>query len=421
MEAIIDYRGKTPRKTTFGIPLITAKVVKGGRIETPDEFIDPAEYDEWMRRGLPRKGDVLITTEAPLGEVAQLGGEKVALAQRLIALRGRQGKLDNTFLKFLLQSEFIQLQLAARASGSTVSGIKQSELRRIQLLLPPFAEQQAIACILGSLDDKIELNRRMNRTLEAMARAIFKSWFVDFDPVRAKAAGQPPPGLTPALAALFPDAFEDSELGEIPKGWKVGSILEFADLLSGGTPKTNEPSYWGGGIPWASAADVSQCGEAFLTSTERAITKEGLDNSATQVIPAMTTVVVARGATTGRMTMFGADIAMNQTCYALRTKRTTPRFLYLLLQDVMDSLVHAAHGSVFDTITTATFRSSRVLLPNSEIARAFERIVTGCFDQILCRLRESRTLAALRDTLLPKLISGELRVPDAERIVGRAT
>ena len=206
MEAIIDYLGKTPRKTTAGIPLITAKVVKGGRIETPDEFIDPAEYDEWMRRGLPRKGDVLVTTEAPLGEVAQLGGEKVALAQRLIALRGKPKLLDNTFLKFLLQSEAVQTQLAARSSGSTVSGIKQSELRKVRLTLPPFQEQRAIACILGSLDDKIELNRRRSRTLEAMARAIFQSWFVDFGPVRAKAAGQPPPASNPKSPPSSPTA-----------------------------------------------------------------------------------------------------------------------------------------------------------------------------------------------------------------------
>ena len=161
MEAVIDYRGKTPEKTAFGIPLITAKVVKGGRIETPDEFIAVEDYDAWMRRGIPNPGDVVVTTEAPLGEVAQLGTERVALAQRLIALRGKTGLLDNGFLKFLMQSEDVQEQLRARASGTTVLGIKQSELRKVLLSLPPFGEQRAIAHILGTLDDKIELNRRM--------------------------------------------------------------------------------------------------------------------------------------------------------------------------------------------------------------------------------------------------------------------
>jgi type I restriction enzyme, S subunit len=164
---------------------------------------------------------------------------------------------------------------------------------------------------------------------------------------------------------------------------------------------------------------VSPCGEAFRIDTDRTITQAGLDNSATQGIPALTTVVVARGATAGRMAMFGSDIAMNQTCYALRTKHGTPRFLYLLLRSVIGSLVHAAHGSVFDTITTATFRSSRIRLPTPRLAQAFEDLVTPIFDRILAALYQSRTLARLRDALLPKLISGEMRVPDAERIVGR--
>jgi type I restriction enzyme, S subunit len=190
MAAIIDYRGKTPRKTSSGIPLITAKVVKAGRIETPDEFISEEDYDAWMRRGIPKPSDVLITTEAPLGEVAQLGKEKVALAQRLIALRGREGVLDNTFLKFLMQSRSVQDQLHARSSGTTVLGIRQSELRKVMLTLPPIAEQQAIAKVLGTLDDKIELNRQRNRVLEGIVRTLFKSWFVDFNPVRAKSEGR---------------------------------------------------------------------------------------------------------------------------------------------------------------------------------------------------------------------------------------
>ena len=232
MAAIIDYRGKTPRKTSSGIPLITAKVVKGGRIKTPTEFIAIEDYDFWMRRGIPRLGDVLITTEAPLGEVAQLCQQRVALAQRLILLRGKSEVLDNRFLKFLMQSAPVQHQLHARATGTTVLGIKQKELRQIGLALPPLPEQHAIAHILGTLDDKIELNRRMNETLEAMARALFKSWFVNFDPVRAKMAGRDT-GLPKRLADLFPDRMVDSELGEIPEGWEVKTLGDLLELAYG--------------------------------------------------------------------------------------------------------------------------------------------------------------------------------------------
>src|SRR5690606_12974660 len=137
MSAIIDYRGKSPCKKSFGIPLVTAKIVKDGRILPPDEFLAPEGFDVWMRRGMPECGDVVMTTEAPLGEIAQLDGRKVALAQRLITLRGKPAVLNNTYLKFLMQSDFVQEQLQARATGTTVLGIRQSELRKVQLALPP--------------------------------------------------------------------------------------------------------------------------------------------------------------------------------------------------------------------------------------------------------------------------------------------
>ena len=221
MAAIIDYRGKTPRKTPSGIPLITARVVKGGRIKTPTEFIAIEDYDSWMRRGVPRRGDVVITTEAPLGEVAQLDRQRVALAQRLILLRGKSGILNNRFLNFLIQSAPVQDQLRARASGTTVLGIKQRELRQIGIVLPPIQEQHAIAHILGTLDDKIELNRRMNRTLEEMARVLFKSWFVDFDPVHAKAT------LKHHDTNHSPLEGESARQGRSPQSSRWGEIKRF--------------------------------------------------------------------------------------------------------------------------------------------------------------------------------------------------
>ena len=224
MDSIIDYRGKTPKKTSFGIPLITAKIVKDGRINDIQEYIASQDYDSWMCRGMPQVGDILMTTEAPLGEIAQLDKKKVALAQRLITLRGKKNFLDNNYLKFLMLSDFIQSQLYSRATGTSVVGIKQSELRKIELIIPPLSEQKAIAHILGTLDDKIELNQRMNKTLEAIARAIFKSWFIDFDPVRAKMEGRQPEGMSKEVADLFCDSFVESQLGMIPKGWKVGTV-----------------------------------------------------------------------------------------------------------------------------------------------------------------------------------------------------
>ena len=224
MKAIIDYRGKTPRKTPSGVPLITAKIVKDGRIMTPTEFIAAEGYDSWMNRGLPEPGDVVMTTEAPLGEIAQINSCKVALGQRLITLRGKPDLLNNTYLKFAMQAAFVQNQLKARSTGTTVLGISQRELRKVEIPLPPLFEQRRIAHILGTLDEKIELNRQMNETLEATARAIYKSWFIDFDPVKAKVEGCKPACMDTETAALSPSTFQDSSLGKIPKRWSVGTL-----------------------------------------------------------------------------------------------------------------------------------------------------------------------------------------------------
>ena len=322
----------------------------------------------------------------------------------------KTGELDLKFFYYLI--DYIGLN---HLKDGTSNPSLSRDTFAVQLLpCPPLVEQKAIVEILGSLDDKIELNRQTNETLEGMARAIFKSWFVDFDPVRAKAAGRKPAGMDADTAALFPDRFEDSPLGKIPKGWKAGSLLDHACLLSGGTPKTDEPDYWGGAVPWASAKDVSQCGETFLISTERTITERGLENSSTRIIDANSTVIVARGATTGRMAMFGMPIAMNQTCYALRSKEGSHFFLYCQARHVIGDLVHSAHGSVFDTITTRTFETTPVLVPDPAVTAAFDRAVHPLFLQIVARQKEAAALVAARDALLPKLLSGELRLPDWE-------
>jgi type I restriction enzyme S subunit len=305
--------------------------------------------------------------------------------------------------------------LASIAEEKTAyPSVNPSDIAECLVPIPPRPEQEAIAYILGSLDDKVELNRKMNETLEAMARALFKSWFVDFDPIRAKAEVRDT-DLPMHIAGLFPGSFADSDLGEIPEGWSVGPLLRQASLLSGGTPKTERRDYWNGHIPWASAKDISQCGQTFLTETERTVTTKGLEESSTRLIPAFCTAVVARGATTGRMVLFGREMAMNQTCYALASINGTPFALYCQLRHSIDDLVHTAHGSVFDTITTNTFANANVILPTTPILQAFEKAVSPLFQRMLINTEESCTLAALRDALLPKLLSGEIRVGDYKK------
>jgi type I restriction enzyme S subunit len=406
MEAIIDYRGKTPQKTTSGIPLITAKVIKGGSIKAIQEYISPDSYDDWMRRGLPKAGDVLMTTEAPLGEIAQLDSRKVALAQRLITLRGKHKILENNYLKFLMQSAFVQDQLLGRASGTTVLGIKQSELRKILLLLPPLAEQQAIAHILGTLDDKIELNRQMNQTLEQMAQAIFKSCFIDFD------------GHTDLV---------NSELGQIPQNWEVKRLGDFIEVKHGYAFKgvffrTEPPGdilltpgnfAIGGGFK----ADkfkyylgpildeyVLERGDLIITMTDLSKTGDTLGYPA--LVPLPINKKFLHNQRLGKV-IFRPDSLINKI------------YLYYLLRanSYRYEVLASASGTSVKHTSPKKVLAFKFPCPPYKLLQKFEELVTPLQTLSEVNNQENSTLSGIRDTLLPKLISGQLRIPDAEKIL----
>lgn len=321
---------------------------------------------------------------------------------------------DPRFVSYLLRT----VDFLAHSDKSSVPGVNRNHLHRAIVRVPGTVdEQRAIADVLGTLDDKIQLNRRMNQTLDKLARRIFRALFVDFDVVRANASGKDTE-WSATFRQLFPSRFQTTRLGLTPAGWSVGSILERATLLSGGTPKTIRKDYWNGDTLWASAKDISQVDDPILIKTERTITQKGLNESATQLIPAWCTVVVARGATTGRMALLGREMAMNQTCYALASKIDTPLALYCQLMHEIERLVHGAHGSVFDTITTSTFAASMVLLAPEAALKAFEFMVSPLFQAILSNIEESVVLSDLRNILLPKLLSGHGRIKQAEEMLG---
>jgi type I restriction enzyme S subunit len=405
LSAFIDYRGKTPNKTSSGIPLITAKVVKNGRIEKPDEFVSPADYEEWMRRGTPQTGDVLITTEAPLGEVAQLGPDRVALAQRLIALRGKVGVLDNTFLKFVLQSAAVQEQLRARASGTTVLGIRQSELRRVVLNLPPIMEQRAIAHILGTLDDKIELNRRISETLERMARALFRSWFIDFDPVRAKAEGRDP-GLARHVLDLFPARVVDSALGEIPEGWDVATLADLSELNPEVWTKQTRPAE-------VKYVDLSNTKWGRIEAVISYRAADAPSRAQRVLRPGDTILGTVRPGNGSYAFICESGLTGSTGFAALRPPRPEyAELVYLAATavDNIDALAHVADGAAYPAVRPEVVAATPIIRANDGVIREFSRTAGPLLARIASSERESRTLAALRDALLPKLMSGELRV-----------
>ncbi len=309
------------------------------------------------------------------------------------------------FLFYLLK----QLNLNTWRSGSGQPLINQATLNAIKVSVPKQREQKEISTILSSLDDRIALLRETNKTLEAIAQALFKSWFIDFDPVRAKMENKIPEGMDEETAALFPDSFEESELGMIPKGWRVGTFRETVNIIGGGTPKTSNPDFWGGDIPWFSVVDAPKISDIFVINTEKKITEAGLNNSSTKLLPIGTTIISARG-TVGRLALTGCSMAMNQSCYGLRGYLEDIYFTYFNTKRLIEKFKQRAHGSVFDTITQESFSGVFVCIPTNDSIGAFENAVEPIMLRIRTNCIQTQTLANLRDTLLPNLISGKIRV-----------
>jgi len=409
--------GQSPPGTTYneegeGLPFYQGVRDFGYRSPEPRVFCTRPSR-------IAQGGDVLLSVRAPIGRV-NVAERQCAIGRGLCVIRPKSAE-DARYLEFVLR--YLEPTWHSIEGGGSVFGnATREDVESLTIPWPDSAAQRgAIAGILGALDDKIALNRRLSRTLEAMAQALFQSWFVDFDPVRAKAEGRAPEGLSPEVAALFPSAFQDSELGEIPEGWEVGPFTCDAEIVGGGTPRTSVPGYWGGDVPWFSVADTPAPGEVFVLATQKTITQRGLAESSARLLPVGATILSARG-TVGNVALVGTPMAANQSCYGLRAQgRATDHYLFLQVRSMVDTLRQCSHGSVFATVTRATLESVQVVRPPASVIALYERTTAAAFDRLLVTLLESRSLQSLRDTLLPQLLSGSLRIPDAKRIAGRCS
>jgi type I restriction enzyme S subunit len=291
----------------------------------------------------------------------------------------------------------------------------------LSIPLPPLEPRRAITHILETLDDKIELNRRTNETLEGMARALFKSWFVDFDPVHAKKEGRKPHGMDAATAAVLPAAFEHSAIGPIPQGWACEPVGALVAALSGGTPSKNDPSLWNGPIPWISPKIMRSI---HVYESEARVSIDAVGNG-TRLAPAGSTLVMVRGMGLHeevRVSQALRDVAFNQDVKALVPARIHSALLLFALLDGQADLLTRVESSGHGTgrLPSDILLAHPITLPGGAVqatlARPFE-----CMNEKIGALRhQSECLIALRDALLPKLLSGEIRVPEAERIVGKA-
>jgi type I restriction enzyme S subunit len=317
---------------------------------------------------------------------------------------------DARYVSYVLRSSLWKDYVEVTRTGSAQPQFNAVLMSQFPISLPTLNTQKAISTLLSALDAKIAVNNGLSKTLEDIAQAIFKSWFIDFDPVKAKMAEEKPAGMDVATAALFPNSMEESEFGLVPKGWEVLPSTDFFEVLSGGTPKTSNEDYWNGDIPWFSVVDAPDSGGCYFIKTNKTITEEGLNNSAAQLVRPGVTVISARG-TVGKIAMVAIPSTFNQSCYGIEGKYGD-FFTYFLLRNQVVRLQNISHGGMFDTITRETFSAIKLAKPRIELINIFESTVSPIVSEILNLQFQSNNLAIIRDSLLPRLISGDLQIPE---------
>jgi len=420
LEHVADFSsGGTPSKSNTAywdgaIPWVSAKDMKSPRLLDTEDHISEVGLANGSRLAPAGATLILVRGMTLLNDVPMcIASRDMAFNQDIKALTPRCGVVG-TYLNYALRAAKPQLLAAVDLAGHGTGKLPTDILKSIRVWLPDENEQRRIAHILGTLDDKIELNRRMNETLEAMARAIFQSWFVDFDPVRAKASGESADsicqrlGLTPELLALFPDRFED---GEIPAGWVVESIGTLANVTGGSTPNTKESKYWNDGVHyWATPKDLSRLSSPVLLETERKVSDEGLAQIGSGLLKPGAVLLSSR-APIGYRAINEVPVAVNQGFIAMAPNSGVSKYFLLYWAEwAHDEIVSRANGSTFLEISKANFRPIPVVRPIDALFEKFDQYVGPLYKRIVSNEQEIQLLVAQRDCLLPKLLSGDVPV-----------
>jgi type I restriction enzyme S subunit len=412
-----NYSSKYPKASEFlssGVPFISASDFLDGRI-TPKNFrFISEEQHSTLRKGQLKSCDVLIVTRGNgVGKVAWVDNqfENCNINAQLALLRADEKEIHSRYLYYILSSpEYFDL-LKQYASGSAQPQLTIGSIQRVPLSLPPYERQVEIAKILNILDDKIELNRKMNETLEAMARAIFKSWFIDFDPVHAKAAGKKPFGMDAATATLFPDSFEQSKLGEIPRDWKSGILSDIFDANIN-TLSKNDP------LKTVDYIEISGVGSGQVNEIVR-YSRGSEPSRARRKIAHFDTILST--VRPDRRSFFLAwnppETHIVSTGFVVLTpkdkKSGTFGFLHVTQQDFTDELGRLADGGAYPAISPDVILSRKCIVPVGEVVNAFDAVVSPLLELIHSNNAESVTLANTRDLLLPRLLSGEVELKEA--------
>ncbi|MBN1519599.1 MAG: restriction endonuclease subunit S [Spirochaetales bacterium] len=408
IESIIDNRGKTPPYEATGIPLIDVAVLAPNRknpsFQNATKFVGAETYKNWFRNGHPVKEDILFATVGSLGNLCLMDSTIGCIAQNVVALRVDKSKCIPSFFYYLLKGKYGKELVKKLDIGGVQPSIKLPHLLNSKLELPPLQTQQAIAHILGTFDDKIELLRSMNETLEAMARALFKSWFIDFDPVRKKAEGQPT-GLPPEIDALFPDSFEDSELGEIPKGWQTDSIYHIAKVIYGAPFSSSMFNAEKRGTPLVRIRDLKDENPEIYTEEVHPkgyLLKEG-------------DIVVGMDGEFRAYLWGGKKSWLNQRVCVFQPKDDYPiGYVYFAIQPLLAEVEATETATTVIHIGKNDIDRFKVCLPPISIIGHFAKSTDSMVHTIVNNKHEIRILEAMRDSLLPKLVSGEIELSDKD-------
>jgi len=426
-ETITDGAHASPKDCPGGLPMASVKdMARWGIDVKSSRTISHEDFDDLVRNGCqPQIGDVLIAKDGAtcLDTVCEFTQPDQIVLLSSVAILRPSNRLNSGYLRYYLDCAETRAMLkAGYVSGSAIPRVVLKDFRRAPIPLPPLAEQKAIAAVLGALDDKIELNRRMNATLEAMARALFQSWFVDFDPVRAKLDARPPAGLAPATAALFPEHFQDSEFGHIPHGWEVKTLSDLTSLITKGTTPTQDD------IAGVTDADlqinyvrvnsIDEDGSILpekLTTIPKSVHAGVLKRSILKADDVLYTIA----GTIGRIASAEDWILPANTNQAIAIIRPEPGipsgFLILTMrhevfrEELHHNIVHAVQAN----LSLGMLSKARVVVPPETILRKLFAPIDEILRKISANRTQSRTLATLRDTLLPKLLSGELSVSNS--------
>ena len=373
---VVDNRGKPPPIQDEGFELLEVNAIsateKFPQYQLVRKHVSEHVYNTWFRSGHPQIGDILVPTVGTLGAVSYVNKDNCCIAQNLIALRANKDICDCDYLYYILRNPNTRKRLLNLNIGGVQPSIKVPHLMDLEIGIPPVEIQKKIISILKVLDDKISINQKTNDNLQQQAAAIF---------------------------ANFYDRAE-TEVG----------FTEIIQILGGGTPKTGESSYWNGNVPFFTPKDV---GSPYTLTTEKTITEEGLAHCNSRLYPVNTVFVTARG-TVGKVGLPGIPMAMNQSCYALVGKDTHQLLVYFYTLKAVDRLKHKASGAVFDAITTRDFESEIIMKLSDDDTKDFLNVAEPIYQAVLSNSIENLRLASLRDSLLPKLMTGEIDVSDIQ-------